>query len=295
MKVTIKHLEAFTAIAQTGSFAEACDLLNLSQPALSSSIKNLEGLVGGKLFLRTTRKVRLTPEGEAFSPIAKRLLADIETSVDDVKSLFSLQRGKLDIGVMPTFANSLLAKILVDFCSQSPKIKVTVHDVVAETVVDMVKGGSVELGISFSPDDGSGLNFTPLFEDKFVVVLPRQHKLAKKTKIHWQDLQGTNFICLQRPSSIRQLIDEKLLELSFPLSANFEAHQLTTIGKMVGEGLGVSIVPQISAKQMEDFGAVSRPLHAPVIARSVGILTKKDAVLSSAGIEMMATIKRRFK
>ena len=109
MNVTIRQLQCFAAVAKSGSFAEACTVLHLSQPALSIAIRNLEEALGGKLLARTTRAVALTPEGSEFYLIAQRLLADWQHSLEDVHNLFALRRGKLGIASMPTFANPTTA------------------------------------------------------------------------------------------------------------------------------------------------------------------------------------------
>ena len=83
MNVTIRQLQCFAAVAKSGSFAEACTVLHLSQPALSIAIRNLEEVVGGKLLARTTRAVALTPEGSEFYLVAQRLLADWERSLEE--------------------------------------------------------------------------------------------------------------------------------------------------------------------------------------------------------------------
>jgi LysR family carnitine catabolism transcriptional activator len=172
MNVSLKQLQAFVAVARSQSFAEACGRIHLSQPALSIAIKNLEESVGGRLLARTTRSVTLTPEGEAFYPVVKRLLADWDQSLEDVHNMFSLQRGKLDIAAVPTFASSLLPDILAIYHQHYADINVTVHDVITETVVDMVRNGRVELGVTFDPGDADELFFEPLFTDNFMVVCP---------------------------------------------------------------------------------------------------------------------------
>ena len=190
MNVTIKQIQAFVAVAKSGSFAEACDLVHLSQPALSIAIKNLEEAVGGKLLARSTRSLALTPEGAEFYTAVQRLLADWDRSLEDVHNLFSLRRGKLDVASMPTFASSLLPPILGEFHRQYAAINITVHDVIAESVVDMVREGRVELGITFDPGDAQDLNFQPLFRDKLVAVLPLGHSLLSRKKLQWLDLQS---------------------------------------------------------------------------------------------------------
>ena len=290
MNVTIKQLQAFVAVAKSGSFAEACTLVHLSQPALSITIKNLEDAVGGKLLQRSTRSLALTPEGAGFYPVVQRLLADWDRSLEDVHNLFALRRGKLDIAVMPTFASSLLPAILAEYHQQYADINVTVHDVIAESVVDMVRNGRVELGITFDPGDARDLDFQPLFRDKFVAVLPQNHPLLAKQRLKWRDLQDYPYISLQRPSSIRLLIDQILQQHDITLIPAFEAHQLASIGRMVSTGLGISVVPALSGGQMREMGAQCRPVTAPVITRNVGVITRKRHPLSVATEAMMTVI-----
>ena len=291
MNVTIKQLQAFVAVASSSSFAEACEIVNLSQPALSISIGKLEEGVGGKLFARSTRSVALTPEGEAFYPVARRLLADWERALEDVHNLFALQRGQLDIAAMPTFTASLLPGLLKQFHATHPAINVTVHDVVAEQVVDMVRAGRVELGVSFDPGEVLGLEFQPLFSDRLVAVLPSGHPLLELERaLRWSDLQHYPYISLQRPSSIRLLIDTELQQRGISLTPAFEAHQLVSIGRMVAERLGVSVVPTLSAPQMRDMGARTRPIAGPVITRQVGVLTRRRSPRSVAAQAMLEIV-----
>ena len=290
MNVTIKQLQAFVAVAKSRSFVEACTLVHLSQPALSITIKNLEESIGGKLLERTTRSVALTPEGAEFYPVVQRLLSDWDRSLEDVHNLFALRRGKLDIATMPTFASSLLPEILAQYHRQYADINVTVHDVIAESVVDMVRDGRVELGVTFDPGEAQDLNFQALFRDKFVAVLPIKHPLLEKPRLKWRDLQNFAYIALQRPSSIRLLIDQILQDHDIALTPAFEAHQLASIGRMVTAGLGISIVPALSSGQMHEMGARCRPVTAPVITRKVGVITRKRYPLSVASEAMLEVI-----
>lgn len=280
MNITIRQVQVFIAVAKHRSFVEAGDAVRLSQPAMSIAIKNLEDAVGGKLLERSTRSVLLTPEGEAFYVVAQQLLSDWERGLEDVKNAFALQKGRLLLASMPTFANSLLPGLLARYHRLYPGINVTVNDVIGETVVDLVASGRVELGITFDPGEVAEISFQPLFRDAFVVALPGSHNLLKKKTLHWQDLAAQPFIGLRRPSSIRSLIEQTLATQGVSLLPIFEANQISVIGRMISEGLGVSVLPAISAAEMAEMGVACRPLE-PTISRQVGIISRQRSALSA--------------
>ena len=287
MNITVKQLRAFVAVAKTRSFTEACAQVHLSQPALSVAIKNLEEALGGQLLARTTRTLALTPEGEAFYPTAQRLLADLDEAFDEMHNRFSLFRGKVAIASMPSFASNQLPLAIKTFRERYPKINMMIHDVIAEDVVDMVRGGRVELGVSFDPGDTEDLVFQPLFDDRFIAVLPQAHPLAGAEVVGWQALLEDDFIILQRPSSVRLLVERILEGEGLSLSPQFETHQLATIGRMVAMGLGVSVVPSLCRGQMNELGAVCCELEAPKITRQVGVITRRRSPLSTAAKELV--------
>jgi LysR family carnitine catabolism transcriptional activator len=291
MAIPINQVIAFKAVAQTGSFAAAAVQLHLSQPALSIAIKNLEKALGGKLLARTTRSVSLTPEGKAFYPVARRLLSDWEQSMQDVRNHFALLRGKLELAAMPTYATNLLPQVLAKFHKQHPDINVTVHDVIAESVVEMIREDRCELGITFAPGEVPDLNFEPLFKDRFIAILPAKHSLLEKKQLLWSDLLAHPHISLQRPAGTRELIDKALAENDLALTPSFETHQLISIGRMVREGLGLSVVPSTSCAQMEEMGLQCRSISSPTITHQLGILTHRQRELSAAALAMKTLIK----
>jgi len=194
------------------------------------------------------------------------------------------------IAAMPTFAGTLLPSILAEFQRRHPAINITVHDIVAEQVVDQVLKGRVELGITFDPGDIEGIAFQPLFLDHFVAVFPANHRLLQRRRLSWKALQGESFITLQRPSSIRKLVMDTLAEQGVAMSPALEAHQLSVVGRMVADGLGISIIPAISANQMREMGAECRPIR-PLIGRRVGFVTHRQRPLSTITESMIEVLQ----
>ncbi|HMN43801.1 MAG TPA: LysR substrate-binding domain-containing protein [Povalibacter sp.] len=280
--MTPRQLSAFVAVAQTLSFARACERLHMSQPALSLAIRSLEDSLGGRLLSRTTRQVRLTPEGAALLPQAVQLLADWDNVRQRSRQHFTLQRGHVTIAAMPSFAGNVLPRILEEFRRRFPNIEVTVHDVIHEDVVRMVATGRVELGFGFEPEGSNQLDFQQLFMDRFVAIVPARSPLADLRSVSWTQLLGNNFIALQRPSTVRQLLERSLAASNMKLRVGLECHQLVTAGQFVASGLGVSAVPSLCKEQMTALGAKSVQLIRPAIRKAVGLMKRNDQQLSTA-------------
>ena len=290
MNVSVKQLRAFVAVAETGSFAQACEQLNISQPALSMAVKNLEDEVGGSLFLRSTRSLSLSPEGSAFLPTAQRLLRDWSDAFTDLQRLYSLQQGKLTIAAMPSFASTRLPAVLATYRQQFPNIDIAVRDIVMEELIEAVRAGRVELGVAFEPDDSEGLEFEALFTDRFVAVLPEAHLLLARSRLRIKDLLGDTVITLNRGSSTRRWTEDAFARESLSPPAIFEAFQLTTVGAMVAAGLGVALVPALCEEQMHQLGARCKPISGRCIERRVGIIRRRRQQLSSAAVAMRALL-----
>src|SRR5690606_16013422 len=102
-------------------------------------------------------------------------------------------------------------------------------------------------GIAFEPDPGVALDFTPLYTDRFVAVVPADSPLAGQAEVTWQQLLAFPFTTLQRPSTVRFMLEEHLRGRGLILPVQLESHQLATVGRMVASGLGVSAVPALCA------------------------------------------------
>lgn len=288
--ITLKQLEAFVTIAKEGSFAGACEQLHISQPALSISIKNLEESIGGKLFYRTTRAIELTPEGRKFLAQAQRALIDTEAAIDDVRNHFLLSKGSLNIAVMPSFAAANLSKYLAVFHKRYPNINIKVSDIVAEDAIEMVRAGRADLAITFDPGEHDDLKFHSFVEDQFIAAIPADSLLKEHQEIDLKVLSNYPFIALQKPSSIRYLIEDALVRDDLALNIEIEVNQLLTIVKLVSQGMGVSIIPQLFAKEFAEPGVKFIPLTHPNISRSIGLVTHKRKTISAAASKFINMI-----
>ncbi|AWL12264.1 HTH-type transcriptional regulator CfxR [Saliniradius amylolyticus] len=278
--ISHRQLQVFVQLAQSGSFAEAAERLHLSQPALSIALGKFEQHIGGRLFSRTKRSVSLTPEGQAFLPVARRLLHDWEEAFSDLHNLFAMQRGKLTIAAMPSFANSLLPGVLSAFHRRWPQINLTVQDVVMERVIESVQKGRAELGVSFESERAEGMEFTPLFDDEFLMIMPRAHSLCAKDRLGWEVLAEHHYIAMNRGSALRSWCDRALANVGVQSSPVAEASQLSTVGELVSAGLGVAVVPALCKREMTRRGLECRPMEKGSGVRRVGVFRRSRASIS---------------
>ena len=294
MNITLRQLRAFVTLARSQSFAEAAELLHLSQSALSVAIKKMEQEVGGSLFSRSTRSLALSPEGRNFLPTARRLLADWDEAFDDLGRSFSLQQGKISIAVMPSFAMNQFPEALAAFQRQHPTLNIGVEDVVMEATIEAVRSGQADLGITFEPEQLDGVEFTPLFTDRWIALVHRDSILAQEQQLSWQQLVQLPFIAMNRGSWSRATTEAAMATAGVSPGQLLEAHQLATIGRMVSVGLGVAVVPQLCRAQMETLGILCKPLDGPAIERRVGIFTRKRHGLSRPASALFQHLQNHF-
>jgi LysR family carnitine catabolism transcriptional activator len=156
---------------------------------------------------------------------------------------------------MPSFAANVLPEVLKAFRDRYAGINVTVHDVINEQVIEMVREGRVEMGIALSRRQPIICCLPrwrgPLYRDCAEIIAPgRKHRLS------WRELLTLDFITLQRPSAVRLMLEEELARSGRQLDVALESHQLVTVGRMVASGLGGSAVPALCQSQMQALGAV---------------------------------------
>lgn len=292
MSATLKQLRAFVAVARSGNLSSASAQLHITQAALSIAIRNLEEQLGGALFTRENRQMQLTPEGQHFLRQSEQLLLNWDRTFDNAREQFSLHQGNLSIAAMPSFAQNQLPALLEAFHSDHPNINFVVQDMVMERTLEAVAAGTAEVGITFRPDDLRGMEFRPLFTDRFVAIVPAAHPLEKRTKVEWQHIAGQPFVAMNRGSAVRRWTEQAAGARQ--LRHVCEAGQLSTIGELVAKRLGISVVPNLCREQMELLGLRCIPVAEPVIEKSVGIVARQFSALSSAAAAFTRLIEHRL-
>ena len=295
MNVTVKQIKLFVEVARSLSFARAAETMHLSQPAVSLAIQNLEQAIGGKLFARSTRSLELTPEGQAFYPTAARLLNDWNEALEDVNNLFTMQRGKLNMAVMPSFSTNVLPDLVRQYHEQYPQVNLSIQNIVMDDAIESVRKSRNELAISFASENMNGLNFIPLYDVTFIAVYS-DHFLSALEGVNltqdWSPLFDLPMVAMDKDSTVRRWLDETTLQHELQSQIVAEVNQLDSLGQLVSMGLGVGIVPSLCADQMQQMGLHMQKINADILRRPVGVVTHNQSPLSSAGQGMVELLKK---
>nr|MBF0681501.1 LysR family transcriptional regulator [Pseudomonas sp.] len=279
-RLTLHHVEAFACVAELLSFRKAAQRLHMSQPALSRCIQGAEDALGTRLFDRDTRNVRLTPAGTEFLPIARRLLLEFHASLDEVSEYLGGDRGKLVIAALPSIGAALLPDVVCQFARLWPSVQVTIQAPHSQVVIDLVADGQADIGIALKPPKPDKVLYEHLLDDEFVLVCSPDHPLAGETSCSWQVFAEHPFIALSPTTSMWMLTQRMFRQLHMDVKPAYEMGGLPLTGKLIAAGLGITAIPRLVLPQMGQPDVRVIPLHAPVLQRSLGILTREGRTAS---------------
>ncbi|MCF3936712.1 LysR family transcriptional regulator [Acuticoccus sp. M5D2P5] len=279
--LTIRQLQAFMAVIETGNFTRAAARCGVSQPSLSQAIKDLEAELGVPLFSRTTRRVEPTAAGHEFSADAARILADLERSMESVRDLALLRRGRVRVALPPLLAASVLPAVIERFQRERPGLTVDVADIGSDQIVAHVRSGEADLGIGTFPQT-DGIQTAHIMRDHLVALHPAGVPLAAEQPTDWTALAAYPLITLRKESGIRRLVERGFEEAGLPFRPAFEVHQILTAIAMVEAGLGLAVLPRYALLSANARTVGHCALIRPEISRDVVQITAEGRILSPA-------------
>jgi len=270
-----RHLRAFIALADSGSFSLAAEAVHLGQPALSQAIAKLEETVGVRLIERTTRSVRLTPAGEEFLVEARRVLEAYERMMLRGTEWAHLRRGRIELLTVPSMAHRLLPALVREFTATHEGVSIAFHDHPDPVLRQRLERGEGDLAILSQGGPAATPALLPFLRDRFRVVLPRDHPLASREVVEASQLAGERLILLRRGALFRSYMDAVISGLPL-VQEPMEVDQSGTLAGMVEAGLGVSLLPALSCPSPALHSVVSRPLARPEVSRIMAFALPPD-------------------
>lgn len=272
--LTLRQLRAFVFVAETGRFTLAADAMHTSQSALSGMIQELEDQLNAKLFDRTTRSVHLTTVGTEFLRHAYTILRGIDDAITSVQDLTNLKCGRVVVACASTFSTLVMPEIIARYESLHPNILIEIYDVDDQKVLNAVRAGIADVGITTLVDAKNDLQQILLSKDHYVAILPIGHALEKHQRLSWRMLEGHPFIATREGTPVRAMVNNVIASQMIDLTIAHEVFSVTTLNAMVSAGLGISAVPEIIFKCANQTQVLARPLFDPIVERKICLVTR---------------------
>lgn len=273
MEFKLSLLRVFVAAAETGNIQDAGDRVGRSPSAVSMSLKQLEGLVGGALF-ESDRKSHLTDLGMYLLETARGQLTSHDRAMASVRAFAKGEIGRVELACVPSVASHLLPDVIQTFTAQWAGVELDVRDIDTAAVVRAIERGTVEVGIAGRPRSGA-VTFQPLFHDRLVLVCPASSVFTDQSMpVKLMHLKNHPFIAngITTASEIPEI-------QALSAVAKLMVRNTTSILALVNAGVGATILPELAVPE-EAAGIRLLPLEAGTLKREVGVIRKTDTPLS---------------
>ncbi|HEY0856004.1 MAG TPA: LysR substrate-binding domain-containing protein [Albitalea sp.] len=273
--MTLTELRYIVAVARERHFGRAAEACFVSQPTLSVAIKKLEEELDVKLFERGANEVSVTPLGEEIVRQAQSVIEQAAGIKEIAKRGKDPVSGPLRLGVIYTIGPYLLPDLVKQAIDRVPQMPLMLQENFTVKLLDMLRTGELDAAIMAEPFPDTGLAVAPLYDEPFMVAVPKNHPLAKRKRISAEELKQETMLLLGTGHCFRDHVLEVCPEYArFSSDAegirkSFEGSSLETIKYMVASGMGVTVVPQLSVPKDVQRHVCYIPFSAPVPTRRV--------------------------
>jgi LysR family hydrogen peroxide-inducible transcriptional activator len=282
--MNLKDLKYLVALADTGHFGRAAERTFVSQPTLSAQLKKLEEFLGVKLVERQPKNVQLTDVGKQIVMRARRMLNEGDEIVALARDNTNPLSGKLRIALIPTIGPYLLPRVMQKIRKALPDLKLMLYEYQTVGLMRRLREGELDLGVIALPADGEGLESRELYKEAFMVALPPNHPLARKTTIKVQDLRDQTLLLLEDGHCLRDQALEVCSRVDIREPEDFRATSLETLRQMVVAGLGITLMPEFAVDPPfgSQRGLTVRQFGKPPPMRTVGAVWRKTSTRGAA-------------
>jgi DNA-binding transcriptional LysR family regulator len=273
----IGQLDAFLVVARTGRLGPAARELHVTQPALTARIRRLEQAVGGTLFVRSRRGMRLSQAGRVFLPFAERALESLEEGRRLAADVAGAAQGVLLLAAPPAVSAYMLPDLLARFAEEHPHVELSVRTGHSDEILQLVLDEQVQLGLTRELAHPE-VKAHPVFEDALVLVVPPDHHFAGRTDVTVADVSTERIILFDQRSSYHELTEDMFRDARVRPRAVMQLDSSGAAARMVERGLGVSLLPLSAVAQAVEQGRLAEvPLaDAEPVRRRIMAIYRAD-------------------
>lgn len=287
----IRQAHYLLAVADNGNFTRAAAILNISQPALSQRIIDLEAQLGVQLFDRSGRSVKPTDEGRTYIEHVRRALREINSGERAMQDVAGVSGGTLRVGFLPLFTTHLVGPLMQAFYAQHPAVAVTI-DILAQAALETaLVDDRIDIGLAFSDVESEEVDVETIEDDELSLVVGKRHPLYAREKVRVVDLKGVDLALLTKAFITRGPIDRYFRNHKVRPRIAIESNSADSIIAIVRGAQVATVMPSATASLLPGLKAI--PLVPSAGTWTLSVLQRKDAYRSAASKALVHILKRQ--
>ncbi|MCH5353894.1 MAG: LysR family transcriptional regulator [Acutalibacter sp.] len=272
-------LETLLTVAECRNFTRAAEILDITQPAVSHHIGQLEKELGARLFNRGKGSFDLTPEGEIALRYARRLKAMQRKMMQDIADR-GRHMTRIRVGITHTSESNTITEILAKYGSLNDNVSITIITDTIKNLYQMLENFEIDIAVVESRHPGTGFNYLMLDTDTLVCVLDTEHRLAQRSMVSVEELKDEHMILRLPSSATRRLFEATLTSIGETIenfNITIEVDNISTIKDLIRKGMGISVLPQSACMDELRKGKLTAlPIESLSMTREISLAYNKD-------------------
>ncbi len=290
--LSIRDLRAVIALSERLHFGRAAEDLSIAQPSLSAAVKKVEGVLGERLFERTSRHVSLTPAGQGAVRRIRSALEEI-AEIGRGPGRKALLTGRFRLGLVPTIGPYYAPRFLARLRERYPKLELVLTEALTEGLLQMLRQRSLDAAVVCLPTGERGLTETPLFREPFVLAVPAHHPLAGLPEVDLGQVEPREMLLMDRGHCLREQTLETCGATPESALSPLQAASVETLRHLVAAGNGCALVPRMTLVSGADCSGLVRyvPFREPAPGRTVGFVFHERCPRLEDAIELAGFLR----
>ena len=293
-RIRYRHLQCFLAIAQLKTVVAAAEMLSVSQPALSKTLRELECELGVKLFSRGKNGMSLTGFGDIFLHHAAGSMTLLRKGIDEINNVKNAGSFGLSIGMMPNVAQGLMPLAVMDFKAHLPNTRIAIVTGTNSSLLDQIRIGTLDfvIGRLAQPEYMTDLVFEPLYDEELMLVVRSKHPLRQRASWQLKSICSFPWVLPPHGSIMRLEIDRFLLSKNVPRHEDvIETMSVSFARSYVRRSGAIWFVPAGAVPEIRNDELSRLPIPKGTMQAAVGVTMKSDARLSPAAQQMLQSLR----
>ena len=296
MRFDLADLSLFRHVVEAGSITRGAERAHLALAAASTRIRNMEKALGASLLKRERHGVAPTQAGRTLLQHARTILRQTERLHEDLGAYGGGLAGQIRVLSNTNALTEFLPEALSSFLAAHPNVSVDLEERLSDEIVGLIAEGVADLGIVAGTVDAGTLETYPFRRDRFVLVVARDHPLAKRPKVGFGDVLEYDFVGLDRASALQRFLASKAVRIGRPLRLRVQLRSFDAVCRLVECRVGIGIVPETTARRVAKTMAIAVVLLAdPWAVRELTICVRNIKELPLYARQLVEHLRARGK